>query len=61
MNNACAKWHKRWLVVKDTFLCHLHPKTGKIKGVMLMDSEFEVSRGILAGIQHGIIIQNLSR
>ncbi|XP_014232157.1 phospholipase D2 [Trichogramma pretiosum] len=58
----CAKWHKRHLVAKDTFLAYISPNSGKIKSVVLMDNMFEVSSGLYStGIRNGLQIINSSR
>lgn len=58
----CGTWHKRHLVIKDTFVAYIRPKDGTIKSVILMDNGFEVSSGMYAtGLRNGLQIMNLSR
>ncbi|KAK0092201.1 hypothetical protein PV326_001951 [Microctonus aethiopoides] len=58
----CGTWHKRHLVIKDTFVAYIRPKDGMIKSVILMDNGFEVSSGMYAtGLRNGLQIMNLSR
>ena len=58
----CGKWHKRHLVVKDTFVAYISPKDGRIKSVVLMDNMFEVSSGMYStGLRNGLQIINSSR
>ncbi|CAL1683896.1 unnamed protein product [Lasius platythorax] len=59
--SLCGKWHKRHLIVKDTFVAHL-TQDGRIKSVILMDNGFGISFGIYStGSRSGIQIANLSR
>ncbi|KAH0956339.1 hypothetical protein HN011_008543 [Eciton burchellii] len=59
---VCGKWHKRHLVVKDTFVAYLNPQDGKIKSVILMDNGFGISFGLYStGSRNGIQIANLNR
>ncbi|XP_063987421.1 phospholipase D2 [Diachasmimorpha longicaudata] len=58
----CGTWHRRHLLVKDTFVAYITPKDGKIKSVILMDNGFEVSSGMYAtGLRNGLQIMNSSR
>lgn len=58
----CGTWHRRHLLVKDTFVAYIAPKDGKIKSVILMDNGFEVSSGMYAtGLRNGLQIMNSSR
>nr|WCC59855.1 phospholipase D2 ScoTox-alphaI [Hottentotta saulcyi] len=62
LTECCGFWRKRWLVVKDNFVAYIRPKDGKIKSVLLMDSNFNVECGLAStGIHHGLVITNLSR
>ncbi|XP_011261406.2 phospholipase D2 isoform X1 [Camponotus floridanus] len=59
--SLCGKWHKRHLIVKETFVAYL-TRDGKIKSVILMDNGFGISFGIYStGSRSGIQIANLSR
>ncbi|XP_031782606.1 phospholipase D2 isoform X2 [Nasonia vitripennis] len=61
-SSMCGTWHKRHLVVKDTFLAYISPKDGRIKSVILMDNRFEVSSGMYStGLRNGLQIVNLNR
>ncbi|XP_011308868.1 phospholipase D2 [Fopius arisanus] len=60
--SLCSTWHRRHLLVKDTFVAYITPKDGKIKSVILMDNGFEVSSGMYAtGLRNGLQIMNSSR
>ncbi|XP_058805785.1 phospholipase D2 isoform X2 [Phymastichus coffea] len=60
--SMCGTWHKRHFVVKDTFIAYISPKDGRVKSVILMDNQFEVSSGMYStGLRNGLQIQNLSR
>ncbi|XP_073981398.1 phospholipase D isoform X2 [Rhodnius prolixus] len=60
--DLCASWRTRWLVVKDNFVAYIRPKDGRIKGVILFDSGFDVSSGLFStGLIRGLHICNLSR
>lgn len=60
--SLCGKWHKRHLVVKDTFVAYLNPRDGRIKSVILMDNGFGISLGVYTtGSRSGMQIANLSR
>ncbi|PSN44185.1 Phospholipase D2 [Blattella germanica] len=62
VSDLCGTWRQRWLFVKDTYLGYVHPKDGRLKCVMLFDSEFSVSSGTYStGLHHGLHISNLSR
>ncbi|KAJ8679652.1 hypothetical protein QAD02_015439 [Eretmocerus hayati] len=61
-SSICGTWHKRHLVVKDTFIAYISPKDGSIKSVILIDNQFEVSSGMYStGLRDGLQIVNLSR
>ncbi|XP_078037122.1 phospholipase D isoform X2 [Augochlora pura] len=57
----CGKWHTRHLVVKDTFVAYIRPKTSTIQSVILMDHGFGVSYGLYITGRSGLQIANLSR
>lgn len=60
--SLCGKWHKRHLIVKDTFVTYIRPGDGRIKAVILMDNGFEVSSGMYStGLRNGLQIMNLNR
>lgn len=60
--SVCGKWHKRHLVVKETFVAYLNPQDGTIRSVILMDNGFGISFGMYStGSRSGIQIANLSR
>lgn len=55
-------WDKRWLVVKDSWVAYLNPKTGEIRAVLLVDNKFTVKSGTPeTGMKHGLCIENGSR
>lgn len=59
--NLSFFWNNRWLIVKDTFVCYLDAKTGRIKSVLLVDHCFNVSSGEqTTGEKYGLYIENLS-
>ncbi|KAG8228995.1 hypothetical protein J437_LFUL009158 [Ladona fulva] len=61
-SHVCGSWRDRWLFIKDTFIGYIRPTDGSVKGVMLLDSGFEVSSGIYAaGMPNALQITNLSR
>ncbi|XP_076379178.1 phospholipase D isoform X2 [Megalopta genalis] len=57
----CGKWHTRHLVVKDTFVAYIRPKTSTIQSVILMDYGFGISYGLYITGRSGLQIANLSR
>ena len=50
-------WHRRWLLVKNSFVAYLNKDTDQIREVMLFDKKFSVN----AGNDKGLIISNGSR
>ncbi|XP_043997968.1 phospholipase D1a [Gambusia affinis] len=59
---ACYRWSKRWLVVKDSFLLYMKPDSGAISFVLLMDKEFSIKMDSKeTETQHGVRIDSLSR
>jgi phospholipase D1/2 len=59
---ARIKWLKRWLVIKDSWIAYLNPKTGHVRAVMLVDSFFHVQTGrVHTGSPKKLSICNLSR
>jgi phospholipase D1/2 len=60
--SARIKWLKRWLIIKDTWVAYLNPKTGNVRAVMLVDQYFRVRTGRLqTGSVKKLVICNLSR
>ncbi|XP_071527642.1 phospholipase D2-like isoform X2 [Panulirus ornatus] len=60
--SCTGRYKQRWLVLKETCLFFLSPKTGQVRTVMLMDAGFQVSHGYrLIGARNGLLISNLSR
>ena len=58
----CGVWRRRWMFVKETYVGYLHPDTGEIGCIILMDQGFKVLTGkSQTGLSHGLIISNLSR
>ena len=52
----------RWLVVKDTWIAYLEPKSGEIRTVLLVDKMFRVVSGLEAtGEKCGLLVENLTR
>ncbi|XP_051874747.1 phospholipase D1-like isoform X2 [Pristis pectinata] len=61
-NQACYRWSKRWLAVKDSFVLYMRPDSGAVAFVLLVDKEFSVKLGIKdTETKYGIRIENLSR
>jgi phospholipase D1/2 len=59
LNYFCAT---RWLIIKDTWIAYLEPKTGEIRTVMLVDKLFRVQSGLAGtGERSGLLIENLSK
>uniref|UniRef100_A0A3Q2EC76 Phospholipase n=1 Tax=Cyprinodon variegatus TaxID=28743 RepID=A0A3Q2EC76_CYPVA len=59
---ACYRWSKRWLVVKDSFLLYMKPDSGAISFVVLVDKEFSIKMDSKdTETQHGVRIDSLSR
>lgn len=55
-------WDKRWLVVKDSWVAYLNPKSGEIRTVLLVDHKFKVLSGVdETDHKYGLCIENLSR
>ncbi|XP_067950671.1 phospholipase D1-like [Watersipora subatra] len=59
---SAALWNKRWLVLKDSYICYLR-SDNVIADVMLFDQDFgEVKVGFTqTKIRHGILITNTTR
>lgn len=52
----------RWLIIKDTWVAYLDPKTGELRTVLLVDKLFKVRNGLEnTGERSGLIIENLSK
>uniref|UniRef100_A0A669EE47 Phospholipase n=1 Tax=Oreochromis niloticus TaxID=8128 RepID=A0A669EE47_ORENI len=61
-SQACYRWSKRWLVVKDSFLLYMKPDTGAISFVLLVDKEFTIKMDSKdTETKHGVRIDSLSR
>lgn len=59
---ACYRWSKRWLVVKDSFLVYMKPDSGAISFVLLVDKEFSIKMDSKhTETKHGVRIDSLSR
>ncbi|CAG0879735.1 unnamed protein product [Cyprideis torosa] len=55
-------WRRRWVVVKDTWVAHVNPKTGELRSVLLMDHLFDVSYGYDdSKTTNGIVVSNQNR
>uniref|UniRef100_A0A1I8ECW6 Phospholipase n=1 Tax=Wuchereria bancrofti TaxID=6293 RepID=A0A1I8ECW6_WUCBA len=56
----CLRWSKRWLILKDSSVCYMNPRTEQIRFVLLFDRDFNVSAGSseTAGMPDGLIISN---
>uniref|UniRef100_A0A674DR02 Phospholipase n=1 Tax=Salmo trutta TaxID=8032 RepID=A0A674DR02_SALTR len=61
-SEACYRWSKRWLVVKDSFLFYMKPDSGAISFVLLLDKEFSVKMDSKdTETKYGLRIDSLSR
>uniref|UniRef100_A0A672GKT4 Phospholipase n=1 Tax=Salarias fasciatus TaxID=181472 RepID=A0A672GKT4_SALFA len=61
-SQACYRWSKRWLVVKDSCLLYMKPDTGAISFVLLLDKEFSIKMDSKeTETKHGVRIDSLSR
>uniref|UniRef100_A0A8C8GVP4 Phospholipase n=1 Tax=Oncorhynchus tshawytscha TaxID=74940 RepID=A0A8C8GVP4_ONCTS len=61
-SEACYRWSKRWLVVKDSFLFYMKPDSGAISFVLLLDKEFSVKMDSKdTETKYGVRIDSLSR
>uniref|UniRef100_A0A3P8ZPJ5 Phospholipase n=1 Tax=Esox lucius TaxID=8010 RepID=A0A3P8ZPJ5_ESOLU len=61
-SEACYRWSKRWLVVKDSFLLYMKPDTGAISFVLLLDKEFSIKMDSKdTETKHGVRIDSVSR
>ncbi|XP_028995770.1 phospholipase D1a isoform X2 [Betta splendens] len=59
---ACYRWSKRWLVVKDSCLLYMKPDSGAISFVLLVDKEFSIKMDSKdTETKHGVRIDTLSR
>uniref|UniRef100_A0A8C5NF45 Phospholipase n=1 Tax=Gouania willdenowi TaxID=441366 RepID=A0A8C5NF45_GOUWI len=59
---ACYRWSKRWLVVKDSCLLYMKPDSGAISFVLLVDKEFSIKMDSKdTETKHGVRIESLSR
>ncbi|KAL6105361.1 phospholipase D1a [Pungitius pungitius] len=61
-SQACYRWSKRWLVVKDSCLLYMKPDSGAISFVLLLDKEFSIKMDSKdTEHKHGVRIESLSR
>ncbi|CEF60362.1 Phospholipase D [Strongyloides ratti] len=37
------RWSHRWLILKDTYVCYMHPGSSKIRLVLLIDNSFSIN------------------
>lgn len=44
----CLPWSRRWLIVKDTYVCYMDPGDEQIRLVLLFDEQFEINSPDLA-------------
>ncbi|GMT14733.1 hypothetical protein PFISCL1PPCAC_6030 [Pristionchus fissidentatus] len=53
-------WSKRWLMVRDSFVAYMDPRTEEIRLVLLMDKDFQVMAGgkEVYGIPEGLVLMN---
>ncbi|EJD74136.1 phospholipase D [Loa loa] len=56
----CLRWSKRWLILKDSSVCYMNPRTEQIRFVLLFDRDFDVSAGSSEtdGMPNGLVISN---
>uniref|UniRef100_A0A7E4VB52 Phospholipase n=1 Tax=Panagrellus redivivus TaxID=6233 RepID=A0A7E4VB52_PANRE len=54
MKQCCVRyllpWTKRWLLVKDTYLCYINPSNERVRMVLLMDEGFKVNPKEFEGV-----------
>ncbi|KAL3049582.1 hypothetical protein OYC64_008936 [Pagothenia borchgrevinki] len=61
-SQACYRWSKRWLVVKDSCLLYMKPDSGAISFVLLLDKEFCIKTDSKdTETKHGVRLDSLSR
>ncbi|XP_072313653.1 phospholipase D1a [Eucyclogobius newberryi] len=61
-SQACYRWSKRWLVVKDSFLLYMKPDSGAVSFVLLLDKEFSIKMDSKeTETKYGVRIDSLSR
>ncbi|KAI4803915.1 hypothetical protein KUCAC02_025562 [Chaenocephalus aceratus] len=61
-SQACYRWSKRWLVVKDSCLLYMKPDSGAISFVLLLDKEFCIKMDSKdTETKHGVRVDSLSR
>uniref|UniRef100_A0A8D3CBY6 Phospholipase n=1 Tax=Scophthalmus maximus TaxID=52904 RepID=A0A8D3CBY6_SCOMX len=61
-SQACYRWSKRWLVVKDSCLLYMKPDSGAISFVLLLDKDFSIRMDSKdTETKHGVRIDSLSR
>ncbi|XP_036927293.1 phospholipase D1a [Acanthopagrus latus] len=61
-SQACYRWSKRWLVVKDSCLLYMKPDSGAISFVLLLDKAFSIKMDSKdTETKHGVRIDSLSR
>lgn len=61
-SQACYRWSKRWLVVKDSCMLYMKPDSGAISFVLLVDKEFSIKMDSKeTETKHGVRIDSLSR
>ncbi|KAM3718441.1 Phospholipase [Dirofilaria immitis] len=56
----CLRWSKRWLILKDSSVCYMNPRTEQMRFVILFDRDFDVSAGSseTEGMSNGLVISN---
>ncbi|VDK78403.1 unnamed protein product [Litomosoides sigmodontis] len=56
----CLRWSRRWLILKDSSVCYMNPRTEQMRFVLLFDRDFDVSAGSseTEGMPNGLIISN---
>uniref|UniRef100_A0A0K0EG49 Phospholipase n=1 Tax=Strongyloides stercoralis TaxID=6248 RepID=A0A0K0EG49_STRER len=37
------RWSHRWLILKDTYVCYMHPSSSRIRLVLLIDNSFSIN------------------
>ncbi|KAF1374638.1 hypothetical protein PFLUV_G00231190 [Perca fluviatilis] len=61
-SQACYRWSKRWLVVKDSCLLYIKPDSGAISFVLLVDKDFSIKMDSKdTETKHGVRVDSLSR
>ncbi|KAL7668077.1 hypothetical protein ACOME3_008795 [Neoechinorhynchus agilis] len=60
--NLIFRWRSCWLLIGDSYIAYVHPKSGEIRGVMLFDDRFKCTQCMSwKKSKSGLMLQNASR